>query len=303
MTLVLRMKSNIINANAPKLIKYDPVEHRTGSLFLWDAGLSSLSSMPAVGAALPNLLAEYTNAAGKEFTFAMGGTSQSEHDSYVKREMTTKKGLHWMVSQSRATDLLAGNTYYGVKANAALKTHLANNIMGSNPSIFISIWLNATRYVTKVNGLAALMAYVNGNTTNIAAYLQQDKTSINLGGVGPFSTVSKLNLTHRQASIVNNPNFFQAKINGYGGTGITTSTDLIIGSGHIPPYAGSIAANQSINASPSYILYRIYIEDLSLSGRTFDQVKAIDADEHTKAFGVGGRFYGDTWSDPAAVLP
>ena len=303
MTLILRMKSNIVNANAPKLIKYDPVEHRLGSLFLWDAGLAQLSSMPAIGAALPNLLAEYANAAGKEFTFAMGTSSQVEHDSYVKRELTTKKGLHWMASQSRATDLPNGNTYLGVKANAALRTHMANNIMGVTPSIFISLWTNATRYVTKADGFAGLMAYVNSNTTNIAAYLQSDKSIISLGGSSPYPLTSKLGLTYRQAAIVNNPNFYSANMNRYGGTGITASNDLIIGSGQFSPYAGSIAANQAWNASPSCILYRVYIEDLSLSGRTYDQVRAIDEAEHAKAFGAGGRFYGDTWSNPSVILP
>lgn len=297
------MKSSINNPTAPKLIRYDPVENRAGSLFLWDAGLASLSSMPAIGAALPNLLTEYDNAVGKEFTCAMGGSSQVEHDSYVKRELTTKKGLHWMASQSRATDLPAGNTYLGVKANAALRTHMANNIMGATPSIFISIWTNATRHVTKVDGFAALLAYVNGNTTNIATYLQSDKSIMSLGGNSPYPLSTKLGLTHRNSAIVNNPNFYSVNVNRYQGTGITASNDLIIGSGQFPPYAGSIAANQALNASPSYILYRIYIEDLSLSGRTYDQVRAIDEAEHTKAFGVGGRFHGDTWSDPATILP
>lgn len=302
MTLILRMKSNIVNANAPKLIKYDPVEHRLGSLFLWDAGLAQLSSMPAIGAALPNLLAEYANAAGKEFTFAMGTSSQVEHDSYVKRELTAKKGLHWIASQSRATDLPISGTYLGVKANAALRTHMANNIMGAMPSIFISIWTNATRYVTKVDGAAGLLTYLNGNTTNMAAYLQADKSAMSIGGASPFPSLSKLNLNYRQSAIVNAPNFYHA-IPKPLGTGITASTDLIIGSGHIPPYSGSIAGNQAWNASPSCILYRVYIEDLSLSGRTYDQVRAIDEAEHAKAFGAGGRFYGDTWSNPSVILP
>ena len=303
MTLILRMKSKINNANAPQLIQHDPIESRTGSLFLWDAGLAPLSIMPTIGQSLPNLLSEYVNASGKEFTFAMGTTSQAEHDSYLRRELTAKKGLHWMASQSRTTDLAAGNTYFGVKANTALKTHMANNIMGTKPSIFISIWTNATRYVTKTDGYAGLLVYVNGNTANIAAYLQSAVTRITLGGSSPYQATSKLGLTYRQAAIVNNPNFYSANIDRYGGTGITASNDLIIGAGQIPPYSGSIATKQAWNASPSYILYRVYVEDLSLSGRTFDEVRAIDEAEHAKAFAVGGRFYGDTWNDPATLLP
>lgn len=303
MTLVLTVDSEFNNPDAPYITLYDPIESREGSLFLWDAGLSPLSSMPAIGASLPNLLSEFANADGKEFTFAKGGTSQAEHDSYLKRELTAKGGLHWIASQSRATDLPTGGTYFGVKANTALKTHMANNIMGATPSIFISIWDSVTRYVTKATGYAPLLAYVNNNTTNIAAYLQSDKTVIALGVPSPYPSVSKLGLTCLNANIQNNPNFYQANINRYGGTGITTSNDLFIGTGQIPPYSGFIAANQAHNASPSYALYRIYIEDLSLSGRTFDQVRAIDEAEFIKAFGVGGRFYGDTWSDPATILP
>lgn len=243
------------------------------------------------------------NASGKEFTFAMGASGQAVHDSYVKRELTNKKGLHLMVSQSRATDLPAGNTYYAVKANATLKSHMAANIMGATPSIFVSIWTNATRYVTKVDGYSGLLMYVNNNTSNFATYLETTKNSMSLGGSSPFPSLSKLNLNYRQSAIVNNPNFYQANINRYGGTGITSSNDLIIGSGQLPPYSGVIANNQAVNASPSYILYRIYIEDLSLSGRTYEQVKAIDKAEHAKAFAEGGRFYGDSWSDPMTVLP
>lgn len=69
----------------------------------------------------------------------------------------------------------------------------------------------------------------------------------------------------------------------------------------MPPWSG--VASQALNSSPSYVLYRVYIEDLSLSGRTYEQVKSIDDAEHAKAFGIGGRFHGDTWSNPATLLP
>lgn len=300
MTLILQMKNTINNPTAPKLIRVDPIENRVGSLFLWDASLDSLTSVPAIDVALPNLLSGYSLASDKGFVFTKGTTSQAEHNSYLKSELTSKGGLHLIASQSRATDLLLGNTYLGVKANAALKNHLANNIMGATPSVYVSIWTNVSRYVTKTTGYAPLLAYLNGSTANVAAILMTEKTSIEVGGKVKTS-VSKLNLNMRQAAIQNNPNYYQAKIAGYNGTGITASSDLIIGNGQIPPWSGS--ASQALNSSPSYVLYRIYIEDLSLSGRTFEQVKAIDDAEFAKAFAVGGRFYGDTWSDPATILP
>lgn len=302
MTLILRMKNTINNPSAPKLIRVDPVENRAGSLFLWDAGRTQLSSVPAIDASLPNLLTEYPLASDKLFTFIKGSTSQAEHDSYLKRELTAKGGIHWIASQSRATDLLSGTTFFGIKANTALKTYLANKIMGSNPAIFISIWTNTTRYVTKTAGYAPMLAYVNGGTSNVASTLLTDKRSIEIAGaITNKKTLSKLNLTQREPAIQNTPNYYQAVIDSYLGVGITTSNDLIIGNGQIPPWGGS--TSQALNSSPSYILYRVYIEDLSLSGRTFDQVRAIDEAEHAKAFSVGGRFHGDTWSNPATLLP
>ncbi|WP_171495393.1 hypothetical protein, partial [Acinetobacter soli] len=81
--------------------------------------------------------------------------------------------------------------------------------------------------------------------------------------------------------------------------GTLGNTDLLIGNGRLSPYNQA----QILNDVPSLIIYRIYIEDLNASGRTFAEVKAIDDAEFEKAFAVGGRFYGDTWSDPATILP
>ena len=193
MTLILRMKNTINNPTAPNLIRVDPIENRMGSLFLWDAGMDNLSGVPAIDATLPNLLSDYSIASDKDFIFSKGSTSQAEHDSYLKSELTSKGGVHLIASQSRITDLLNGTTYLGVKANAALKTHMANNIMGANPSIFISIWTNTTRYVTKTTGYAPLLAYVNNGTSNVAATLLTDKRAIEIAGtITGKKTVSKL---------------------------------------------------------------------------------------------------------------
>lgn len=53
---------------------------------------------------------------------------------------------------------------------------------------------------------------------------------------------------------------------------------------------------------PSHVLYRFYIEDLTVSGRTYAQVDALDYAEYTKqVLTAGGRYHDDTWSDPATV--
>lgn len=52
----------------------------------------------------------------------------------------------------------------------------------------------------------------------------------------------------------------------------------------------------------SSIFYRAYIEDLTVSGRTYAEVDAIDYALYTKeVLTPGGRYYGDTYTDPATI--
>ncbi|EIU7558043.1 hypothetical protein AAIB98_002578 [Providencia rettgeri] len=51
---------------------------------------------------------------------------------------------------------------------------------------------------------------------------------------------------------------------------------------------------------PAWIFYRAYIEDLTVSGRTWDEVNAIDKAMYEKeVISVGGRYFGDTFTAPA----
>lgn len=52
----------------------------------------------------------------------------------------------------------------------------------------------------------------------------------------------------------------------------------------------------------SYILYRAYLEDLTVSGRAHAEVSAIDQALFARACTqAGGRYYGDTFTDPATI--
>lgn len=55
--------------------------------------------------------------------------------------------------------------------------------------------------------------------------------------------------------------------------------------------------------SAAQVFYRFYLEDLTVSGRTYDEVDALDAAAFTTAFAPGGRYYGDTVpTDPNTVV-
>ncbi|EIU7556194.1 hypothetical protein L6F17_001279, partial [Providencia rettgeri] len=51
---------------------------------------------------------------------------------------------------------------------------------------------------------------------------------------------------------------------------------------------------------PAWVFYRAYIEDLTVSGRTWDEVNAIDKAMYEKeVMTQGGRYFGDTFTAPA----
>lgn len=297
MTLILKTKDKINNAQAPYLLQYDAIESRTGSIFLWDAGLTSLTSL-AKNTVVPNSIPNYTESTGSSLIVSDGGGISLEQ--VVKTELTTKGGLHFIAAQGLTEDLNMTGSWKALIANDTLKQKLSAPFLANNPNLYVSVWLTTTRHVIKQPSLGPILTYVNGNTSNLGFYIGTGHTGLGMATGG--ATGSKLGKDFKNASIVNQPNMYTGNVKVGGGTGIIANTSMYLGTGVVPPFSGAPSANQAWNGCPSFVVYRYYIEDLSKSGRTYEQVKAIDEAEHAKAFSEGGRFYGDTWSDPATVL-
>jgi hypothetical protein len=51
----------------------------------------------------------------------------------------------------------------------------------------------------------------------------------------------------------------------------------------------------------SRIFYRFYMEDLTVSGRSYATVNALDVELFNLLFGTGGRYTGDTFTDPVTI--
>lgn len=68
---------------------------------------------------------------------------------------------------------------------------------------------------------------------------------------------------------------------------------------------GPVGAYASIdqNKSSSTVLYQVYIEDLTVSGRTYAQAHAADLAAYTTAFAAGGVFNGDTIPTDPTTIP
>lgn len=77
------------------------------------------------------------------------------------------------------------------------------------------------------------------------------------------------------------------------GTGALTLSDTLgrFGWGRLSP---SLTNPEVTQGFPSYVIYRQYFEDLTISGRTHAEVAAIDRDLHIReVLTAGGRYFGD----------
>ncbi len=63
----------------------------------------------------------------------------------------------------------------------------------------------------------------------------------------------------------------------------------------------SAGADAAYNGHSSRVYYRFYLEDLTISGRTYAQVEALDKAVFDAAFAAGGRYNGDTWTSPTTL--
>jgi hypothetical protein len=65
---------------------------------------------------------------------------------------------------------------------------------------------------------------------------------------------------------------------------------------------GTNQYNSTKPAYPSYIFYSFYLEDCTMSGRTLAEADAADLIHYNKeVITVGGRYYGDTFTDPSTL--
>ena len=288
MAIILTSDVLIDNPDAPFITLYDPIESRTGSVYLWDAGRAPIANFNA-GAVLPNVLATYAQT-------VVGAATTMSRDSVggvtsIATEITQKGGLHLMASQVNQST--STREYIQAQSDNTLTQYMIDNAA----NLYVSVWRKTTRKA--ISGGASSVNFVrdasNGAFQNPVSWA----TFENLNGAG--LVYSYLSSNQTQDVNVNVANLLATSpTSGFKGTPVSTSaTKMRIGAGALTPSTTATSANKSA----SQIVYRVYVEDLSKSGRTFSQVQAIDLAEFNKAFTEGGRFYGDTWSNPATVLP
>lgn len=265
------------DTSAPKIIERDAIES-DGSLVLVDFShqLGGVSGVPASTGSIPNVLWEKASAilgAGTQSSLSCGFLSAATPAEAIF-ERTLKLGLHGIYSQ------IANNV-----SNHGAVVYLSNQIRdyiiaNKTHRFYVSHWSQRTRAAlstghrfSEIGSAGNFLFYMNSaqNTSRVAGSSKND---------GGFNVIaSRFNSIEASALAGNNVSVL-AYLHVFGNYG--SSTNLT-------------------NVCPSDVFYRGYIEDLTVSGRTYAEVEAIDYALYQAAFAPGGKFYGDTYTDPATL--
>jgi hypothetical protein len=279
------------------VLRDDPVL-TAGSLLLIEPAHPArpmAAGIPAHGSAVPNI-AHAEAAALIGGSPALGTLDNSlkyaaawHNTSKGKLERSAKGGIHGIVS--KAVSLAAGEGAT-IGMNSSLWTYLLTN---KAHSIYVSFWDRLTRINTgSVTSNGAQEHGAIGANTSTAAILSHRADA------WQSSTGATIGSTKLAPNTVG-PRFGNANVTANSGFTSATAGDGGPLWGALNGYNSAVIASRN-GFWPSFVFYRFYIEDLTVSGRTYAQADAADYAEYTKqVLTAGGRYYGDTFTDPATI--
>lgn len=258
-----------------------------GSLLLVDPIHSSIpwaAGVPANAAVLPNI-------AWKRAKTLIGSGDASSLGVYFDDlhqaadalfERTPKGGLHGIYSQVNNGNVNRGAA---LRAQPAIRTYIWTN---KAHRFYLSTWSRRTRLAITTGGAQPRTAHISSSASGGNRMLCFDTNETFGNGATGFREAIPRNTLGTQ-------------MRGADGAGFTVNPASDVDTAVILFSWGNYTPGGTAweNKAPSDVFYRVYIEDLTVSGRTFAQVDAIDYALWQAAFAVGGRYYGDTNTDPA----
>ena len=283
------------------VLRKDPIL-TNGSLVLMDNSNPSITppsvipaSNPATAGVIPNVAWEEAKAIfGSGDVTSLGFSTLNTYTaSSGKVEMTAKKGVHAIISQVNHT---ARTQTFNIVMPAVYRQYFYDN---SGHKFYVSVWRKKTR-LPAAGVDWALLGLLFGTTS---VYMGLELVALNANG-GRI-TMANMGTNRRIAAVDNDLNPYFKNVSSGGGTigtpAANTNTDasnfLFALGGQISAYTDTYV----LNKLPSVITYRVYIEDQTVSGRSYAEIDAIDKALYDAAFAVGGKFYGDTFTDPATL--
>lgn len=290
------------NPDAPKLVTLDAIES-AGSLLLLDATHPSggwAGGVGPSGSTLRNVLWEKAQAvygAGTEASLAATLEYAGMSGSTGLLERSSKGGLHALVSQAPELVTASNTPFTRIRFDLELRKWLFQHPQND---LYMSVWGRVTRPY-KTGPVDA--TYINTIPTSML--------SLKPGGGNQRLTLgNRLSVQNSLGQLNNNetivgPAFMNAASGGWTSNPATEAlvANDLIGVGN----TGDNNTVQTANATaktrwPSWVIYRVYVEDLTVSGRTYQQVHDIDYAQYQKhVLTEGGRYYGDTYTDPTAL--
>lgn len=283
---------NFTKAGLP-VLRDDPIL-TPGSLFLFDPShsLGAFTGLPTGANVVPNVAWEYAATAigsGTQSSLAATAATTGNVAGKFLAERTVKGGLHGIVTQGGTQ---GADHNFLLTLPTSIRDFLYNNRTGH--SFYISLWSKITRAALANAAPQSPFHFLGANTANLLFHFQNGTVN---NGAGSNIVASNDVPTTLDTSIASGTmRFNSGAVLGVYGTGPSAANNVFLGVGTFGPY-GSL----NWNKGASRILYRAYIEDLTVSGRTHAQVNAIDYALYQAAFASGGRFNGDTYTDPATL--
>lgn len=273
------------DTSLPKL--YPDAMMNPGSLYLFDAsnpaGWDLGNTAPSNGSLIPNVAWETAAGligSGTRTTLSpTAASSLTATDGII--ELTPKKGIHVIMSQSTQ----AANRNFRVSIPTAIRQYLSDH--ANTKQFYFSMWTRTTRLATTAT--TGHFYGLNGSTS------ANDYLFKFLRDVSDPSSGGKYLGTRNTAFNTLGNSFRNLGVNGFTGTK-PTLMDMAWKAGAWNHFAGF-----ELNKSASIIFYRVYIEDLTASGRTYAQADAADYALYQAAFATGGRFNGDTYTSPSTL--
>lgn len=308
---IIRLQGEFTDDNLPR---YYPEDQRLskGSILLLEpghpanpvAGLSTLLSLPNI-AQVPSSIVTGSLAAAQAGRVYIGSAATTSSKAFYER--TTKGGIHGIVSQDKTKFTSTDN--HGASVDFDFSSHVILAYMKANPThqFYVSFWGRITRAGGAKDGVGAypsVGATICGYSGGVDYFLIQ-QTGSNL----PVSDILPGRISRMRPDPTN-----ALASNGVALGPIRRSTGVSSVSGTVASVLLAKAATwarrenglnalaPAYTAYPSYVFYSLHVEDCTVSGRSLAEADAVDQVEFIKHLEtVGGRYYGDTFTDPATL--
>lgn len=329
-TIVETLPFEVPSPNAllmEKIKRFDPIE-ADGSLLLLDTRHFA-AGVPADDSALPNVVEDIAldvlGSANPADVRPILNKPASFTGTAGKLERTTKGGLHGIVPQG-------GNAVNGGGPSIYLPRPLTKYMLDHyTHKFYLSVWLKITRLPVSNSVLLGGLALGAQQTNSCLIALVAATSSGGAIGARPASGDANAYVSALTADPATMPaagnnlflaheskDYYQRGTNGVPttpspsvaagtlavsgiGWGYAENTNSGVGADGTTGIRGvTVPINKDQGAS--FVLYRMYAEDLTVSGRTKADVLAIDQALYTQHVKTsGGDFYGDTFTDPTTI--